>query len=60
MLWLVAAGGIDMFVIGGGLLLLLAGDKAHGKWQGLLLRTLAYGLLMVNLKVAFLLWLFTS
>ena len=48
MLWLVAAGGIDMFVIGGGLLLLLAGDKAHGKWQGLLLRTLAYGLLMVK------------
>lgn len=48
MLWLVAAGGIDMFVIGGGLLLLLAGDKASRKWQGLILRTMAYGLLMVK------------
>jgi hypothetical protein len=47
-LWLIAAGGIDMFVIGGGLLLLLAGDKSSQKWLGLVWRVLAYGLLMVK------------
>jgi hypothetical protein len=47
-LWLVAAGGIDMFVIGSGLLLLLAGDNSYEKRQGLVWRVLAYGLLMVK------------
>ena len=47
-LWLMAAGGIDMFVIGAGLLLLLAGDTSYEKWQGLVWRVLAYGLLMVK------------
>ncbi len=47
-LYLVAAGGIDMFVIGGGLLLLLAGDKSQSQWGGLLWRVLAYGLLMIK------------
>ncbi len=48
MLFLLAAGGIDMFVVGGGLLLLLAGDKFYAQRRGLLLRVLAYGLLMVK------------
>jgi hypothetical protein len=47
-LWLIAAGGIDMFVIGVGLLLLLAGDNPSQKWLGLFWRVLAYGLLMVK------------
>jgi hypothetical protein len=47
-LWLVAAGGIDMFVIGSGLLLLHAGDKSENKMVGLFWRVLAYGLLMVK------------
>ena len=47
-LWLIAAGGIDMFVIGTGLLLLLAGDKSNHIWQGLFLRVWAYGLFMVK------------
>jgi hypothetical protein len=47
-LWLLAAGGIDMFVVGGGLLLLLAGDRYFEKRRGLFLRVLAYGLLMVK------------
>ncbi len=47
-LWLVAAGGIDMFVVGGGLLLLSMGDKSLNEWQSLFLRVLAYGLLMVK------------
>jgi|SRR5579859_367278 len=48
LLWLIAAGGIDMFVIGAGLLLLLAGDKFYRDWPGLILRVLAYGVLMVK------------
>ncbi len=48
LLWLLAAGGIDMFVVGGGLLLLLAGDRYFEKRRGLFLRVLAYGLLMVK------------
>jgi len=47
-LWLVAAGGIDMYVIGCGLILLTAGDKHFEKWLGVFLRVLAYGLLMVK------------
>src|SRR5689334_19435547 len=47
-LWLIAAGGIDMFLIGAGLLLLLAGDNAFNKRSGLVWRMLAYGLLMVK------------
>ena len=31
-LWLVSAGGIDMFVIGAGLLLLIAADNSRKKW----------------------------
>jgi hypothetical protein len=48
LLLLLAAGGIDMFVVGGGLLLLLAGDRLYAKRRGLLLRVLAYGLLLVK------------
>ncbi len=47
-LYLIAAGGIDMFVIGAGLLFLLAGDEAYHSRRGLGLRLLAYGLLMVK------------
>jgi hypothetical protein len=47
-LWLVAAGGIDMFVMGAGLLLLAAGDRAQNRWAGLLWRVMAYGLLMIK------------
>jgi hypothetical protein len=47
-LWMIAAGGIDMFLIGSGLLLLFAGDRYYPKWQGLVLRVLAYGLLMTK------------
>jgi hypothetical protein len=47
-LWLVAAGGIDMFVIGAGLLILMVGGKYFNKWYGLLLRVTAYGLLLVK------------
>jgi hypothetical protein len=48
LLLLLAAGGIDLFVMGGGLLLLLAGDRLYARRLGLLLRVLAYGLLMVK------------
>lgn len=48
LLWLIAAGGIDMFVIGAGLLLIEAGNKWYTKWYGLLLRVLAYGILMIK------------
>ncbi len=47
-LWLIAAGGIDMFVIGAGLLFLLAGDSLYNTKRGLVLRVIAYGLLMVK------------
>lgn len=50
-LWLIAAGGVDMFVIGAGLLLLLAGDTLYPSKRGLALRVLAYGLLMVKPQV---------
>jgi hypothetical protein len=47
-LWMIAAGGIDMFLVGAGLLLLFAGDRYYSKWYGLVLRVLAYGLLMTK------------
>jgi hypothetical protein len=47
-LWMVAAGGIDMFLIGAGLLLLFAGDRYYSRWQGLVLRLLAYGILLTK------------
>jgi len=47
-LYLFATGGIDMFVIGGGLLLLLAGDQLFAKPTGIVLRVLAYGLLLIK------------
>jgi hypothetical protein len=47
-LWLVSAGGIDMFVIGAGLLLLIAADHSRKKWLITLLRVLAYGILLVK------------
>lgn len=47
-LWLIAAGGVDMFLMGAGLLLLLAGDRTYATKRGLALRVLAYGLLMVK------------
>jgi hypothetical protein len=47
-LWMVSAGGIDMFLVGAGLLLLFAGDRYYSKWYGLALRVLAYGLLMTK------------
>lgn len=47
-LWIVAAGGIDMFVIGAGLLLLIFGDRSRTKWQAILFRVLAYGILLVK------------
>jgi len=47
-LWIIAAGGIDMFVVGIGLFLLAIGDKSYNKLQGLCWRVFAYGLLMVK------------
>lgn len=47
-IWIVAAGGIDMFVIGAGLLLLISGDKLQTKWQAILSRVLAYGILLIK------------
>lgn len=47
-LWLVAAGGIDMFLVGAGLILLLVGDRTENKWVGLVWRVSAYGLLMIK------------
>ena len=47
-LWLIAAGGIDMFVIGAGLLFLLAGDSAFTTKRGLVFRVIAYGFLITK------------
>lgn len=47
-LYIVAAGGIDMYVVGGGLLLLFAGDSRYNDLIGLLLRVIGFGLLMVK------------
>jgi hypothetical protein len=48
LLYLIAAGNIDMLIIGGGLLLLFAADARREKRGALLLRVLAYGLLMIK------------
>ena len=47
-LWLVASGGIDMFVIGAGLFLLIAGDRSENQWNSTFWRVLGYGILMVK------------
>ncbi len=47
-LWLIAQGGIDMMVIGGGLVILFAADRFDRRWIVVLCRVLAYGLLMVK------------
>jgi hypothetical protein len=48
MLWMLNAAGIDMFVVGVGLLFLLAGDNDFNSRKGLFWRVLAYGLFMVK------------
>ena len=48
LLWLIAAGNVDMFVMGAGLLCLLIGDKLYSKPAGVVLRVLAYGFLLVK------------
>jgi hypothetical protein len=47
-LWVIAAGGVDMFVMGAGLLLLFIGDSISDKQKGIFFRVLAYGFLMVK------------
>lgn len=47
-LWLVAAGGIDMYIVGLGLILLLIGDNNFPTKRGLAFRIAAYGLLMIK------------
>ena len=49
-LFVIATGGIDMFVMGAGLLLLLAGDSERFRANsfGVAFRVMAYGLLMVK------------
>jgi len=47
-LYLIAAGGVDLYLIGLGLLLLTAGDRLYSRRVGLALRVLAYGALMVK------------
>jgi hypothetical protein len=47
-LWIIAAGGIDMYVMGAGLLLLFIGEKYFNSKFGLILRVLAYGFLLVK------------
>lgn len=47
-LFVIAVGGIDMYVVGGGLILLLLGDRAFTKPVGIILRVLAIGLLLVK------------
>jgi hypothetical protein len=47
-LWIMASGGIDMFVIGAGLCLLFLADGKFESRLSLVVRVLAYGLLMVK------------
>ena len=47
-LWVIAMGGIDMYLMGAGLLLLFAGDKYYNRKWGILLRVLAFGFLMLK------------
>lgn len=44
----IVAGNVDMFVMGSGLLLLLAGDHDSHRWRGMVWRILAYGFLLVK------------
>jgi hypothetical protein len=46
--WLVSAGGVDMYLVGAGLLLLLSSDRLDKAFWRLILRVLAYGLLLVK------------
>lgn len=47
-LWLIAAGGIDMLVMGAGIIFLLAGDSMVSTKRGIVFRVIAYGLLLVK------------
>ncbi|MBN1583906.1 MAG: hypothetical protein JXA89_24575 [Anaerolineae bacterium] len=47
-LWLIAAGNIDMYVIGSGLVLLLLADKISDLRLRTILRILAYGFLLIK------------
>lgn len=47
-LWLVAAGQIDMYVMGGGLLLLFISDDISSRKLQVVLRLLAYGFLLIK------------
>ena len=47
-LWVIAMGGIDMYLMGAGLLLLFAADKYYDRKWSILLRVLAYGFLMLK------------
>lgn len=47
-LYLIGAGGIDMYVMGAGLFLLMMNEKSYDKNYGVLLRVLGYGFLMVK------------
>ena len=47
-LWLIAAGQIDMLVMGSGILLLLVSDETRNNKTQLILRVLGYGLLMIK------------
>ncbi len=47
-LYTLAAGGIDMYVMGSGIILLMIGDKHKDKFWSLFIRLLAYGFLLVK------------
>lgn len=47
-LWVIGTGNVDMVMMGGGVLLLFAGDKLYRTKRGLGLRTLGYGFLMIK------------
>jgi len=47
-LWILAAGSIDMFVMGSGLLCLVMSDDVRDSWGRTILRVAAYGLLMIK------------
>lgn len=48
MLWLIAAGGIDMYVVGMGLWALALGDRASAKWLRTSFYVVGYGFLLVK------------
>lgn len=47
-LWIIAAGQIDMFVMGSGILLLIVSDETSNNRFQLILRVLGYGILMIK------------